>query len=131
MRLTVACPDEMRADANNLAMVLAAGPADAQTYGELKWQDGDKNLYACASFEARMEWIIGASSQLIRPEWDTENIIDMAGAQRAQQAIVLWMGPGDDQENPISTPTATPDKLTVVAGDDALASLSAMGIQIV
>ena len=49
MRLTIACPELMRDDANNLAMVLGYGPDDAQTYIALNWQDADGNLYACAS----------------------------------------------------------------------------------
>ena len=39
MRLTIACPHALRDDANNLAMVLGYGPADAETYGELNWRD--------------------------------------------------------------------------------------------
>ena len=39
MRLTIACPNALRDDANQLAMVLGYGPADAETYGELNWQD--------------------------------------------------------------------------------------------
>ena len=39
MRLTIACPNALRDDANQLAIVLGYGPADAETYGELNWQD--------------------------------------------------------------------------------------------
>jgi len=39
MRLTIACPATIRSDANQLAMVLGYGPADAETYGSLNWQD--------------------------------------------------------------------------------------------
>ena len=39
MRLTIACPGALRDDANQLAMVLGYGPDDAETYGELNWQD--------------------------------------------------------------------------------------------
>ena len=122
MRLTVACPEALRDDANQLAMLLAEGAADASTYDALNWQDAAGNLYACASFVASREWIEGATGPLQRPEWDTEEIIDMAAAARAQQALVVWMG-GDDP-----VPHASPDALTVVAGGDALASVAAMGL---
>ena len=39
MRLTIACTELMRDDSNQLAMVLGYGPSDAETYGELNWQD--------------------------------------------------------------------------------------------
>lgn len=123
MRLTAACPEALRDDANNLAMVLAFGPADANTYGALRWQDSEGNLYAAASFVAPPEWIAGATSPLQRPEWDSTNYVNMAGARRAQAALVVWLG---DPEQPI--PQASPDTLTVVAGDDGPAALAAMGL---
>ena len=52
-RITVVCPEALRADANNLAMVLAFGPPDTLTYGALNWQEADGNLYATAWFEVR------------------------------------------------------------------------------
>ena len=39
MRITIACPDALRGDANNLAMVLGYRPDDAETYVALNWQD--------------------------------------------------------------------------------------------
>lgn len=119
MRITVACPAALVADANNLAMVLAFSEADALTYRGLNWLDAQGNLYAAASFEARPEWIIGAQSPLVRPAWDTEPYsISMAAAQRAQAALVFA------QE---ATP-ALPDKLTALAGPDGPAALSMMGL---
>jgi hypothetical protein len=124
MRVTCACPDALRYDANNLAMVLAYGPADGQTYGALNWQDADGNLYAAASFEASEEWIAGAQGPLVRPAWDTKPYtISMAAANRAQDALVFWSGEGD-------IPQATLGKLTAVVGDSGPASLAAMGLSI-
>ena len=39
MRLTIACPAAWRPDANNFAMDLGSGPAEALTYGSLNWLD--------------------------------------------------------------------------------------------
>jgi len=121
-RLTAACPADLIADANQLAMCLGQSAADGQTYNALGWQDSDGNLYAAASFLARPEWIAGATQPLQRPDWDTDEAIDMDAAARAQAALVVWLG-GDD---PI--PQAAPGALTVVAGDDGLASMAAMGL---
>ena len=118
MRLTIACPDALRDDANNLAMVLGYGPGDAQTYIALNWQDAEGNLYACASLPVSDAFTTTAQATLQRPAWDTDNVISMAAANRAQAALVFSLTPV----------TAMPDKLTACAGDDALATLAAMGL---
>jgi len=122
MRLTTACPADLIADANQLAMCLGQSAADGLTYGTLGWQDGNGNTYAAASFLARPEWIAGATQPLQRPAWDTEGIIDMDAAERAQAALVVHLG-GDEP-----VPQAAPGALTVVAGDDGLAAMAALGL---
>jgi len=95
-------------------MVLGFGPDDAATYGALNWKDAAGNLYA-ASSEQRDETPTGT---LERPAWDNDNHVNMAGANRAQAALVFS-----------PTPVAVrPDKLTACAGDDALAVLAEMGL---
>ena len=118
LRLTIACPEALRDDANNLAMALGYRPDDAGTYVGLNWQDADGNLYACASLIVSDTFVSTAQSTLSRPVWDVDNIIDMDAARRAQAALVFSLTPV----------TAMPDKLTACAGDDALAVLAAMGL---
>ena len=118
MRLTIACPEALRDDANQLAMVLGYGPSDAETYGELNWQDAGGNLYACASLIVSDTFTTTAQSGLQRPSWDTDSHVNMDAARRAQAALVVSLTPV----------TAMPDKLTACAGDDALATLAAMGL---
>jgi len=118
MRITIACPAALRSDANNLAMVLGYGPSDAETYVALNWQDAAGNLYACASLIVSDTFTTTAQTALQRPEWDIDNTVNMAAANRAQAALVFSLTPV----------TAMPDKLTACAGDDALATLAAMGL---
>ena len=118
LRLTIACPDALRDDANNLAMALGYRPDDAGTYVGLNWQDADGNLYACASLIVSDTFTTAAQSGLQRPSWDTDNIIDMDAARRAQAALVFSL----------EAVEVAPDKLTACAGDDALATLAAMGL---
>ena len=118
MRITIACPDALRDDANNLAMVLGYGPSDAETYVALNWQDAGGTLYACASLIVSDTFTTTAQSGLQRPAWDTDSHVNMAGAGRAQAALVF-------SPTPV---TAMPDKLTACTGDDALAVLAAMGL---
>ena len=118
MRLTIACPATLRSDANQLAMVLGYGPSDAETYVALNWQDAGGTLYACASLIVSDTFTTTAQSGLQRPAWDTDSHVNMAGAGRAQAALVF-------SPTPV---TAMPDKLTACTGDDALAVLAAMGL---
>ena len=118
MRLTIACPDALRADGNHFAMALGSGPADALTYGSLNWQDADGNLYAVASLPVSDTFTTTAQSPLQRPSWDTDNTVNRDAARRAQAALVVSLTPV----------TAMPDKLTACAGDDALATVAAMGL---
>jgi len=118
MRLTIACPNALRDDANNLAMVLGYRPDDAETYVGLNWQDAGGNLYACASLIVSDAFTTAAQSGLQRPAWDTDSVIDMDAAWWAQEALVFSLTPV----------AAMPDKLTACVGDDALAVLAAMGL---
>jgi len=118
MRLTIACPEALRDDANQIAMVLGYGPDDAETYGELNWQDADGNLYAVASLPVSDTFTTTAQTALQRPSWDTDSHVNMAGANRAQAALVF-------SPTPVA---AMPDKLTACVGDDALATVAAMGL---
>lgn len=125
-RITVACPEAKIDDANDLAMVTASGPADARTYGEAQWRDTKGNLYTAASFVTGREWASAAQSTIERPEWDGDGgyTVNMAGAERAQKAILFWtpqMGG--------AVPSARPDKLVAVAGLEGPDALKAMGLQ--
>jgi hypothetical protein len=120
MRITIACPVAMTSDANHLAMILAFGPADALTYNGGTWQDDAGNLYSAASGIIGSAFLGLATSALARPLWDTGNVVNMAGAGRAQAAVSLIQG--DD------SPLASPTRITAVIGDDGLAALAAMGL---
>lgn len=118
MRITCSAPEAMISDANNLAMCLAFGPADGLTYRGLNWEDADGNLYAAAGWEAQEAWIEFALAPLVRPAWDTDEIIDMVAAERAQAALVY---------STVPVP-ATPTALTAIAGMESLSALAASGL---
>ena len=122
-RLTIICPAAHRADANQLAMVLGYGPADALTYGEPTWQDSKGNLYAAASLDVSPMFTHAATSPLQRPEWDTDEIIDMAAAQSAQAKVIIW-GLGEDEP----APKATPDNLLAMFHPDPLTAMAMAGV---
>ena len=117
-RITAAAPEAMIADCNQLAMCLAYSIADGLTYNGLNWVDPDGNLYAAASWEARDEWIDFAQAPLVRPTWDTDEIIDMVAAERAQAAMIY---------STVAIP-ATTTALTAIGGMDGVPALMAMGL---
>lgn len=123
MRITVTLPVAMKPDGNQMAMVLAFGPADAETYRGANWRDGAGNLYAVASFEARDEWIMGARGPLQRPKWDASTFVNMAGAARAQAAMVFWK-----VDDTAPAPEAAPNKMTAIGGVDGVAAMALMGL---
>jgi hypothetical protein len=119
MRITAACPEAMVFDGNQLAMCLAYGPADGETYRlPCGWQDADGNLYSAASWEASAEWIAAAQALLTRPAWDVDEIIDMEAAERAQAALVFSLEPV----------AASPSSLTAIAGVSGPDALNVMGL---
>lgn len=110
MRVTIACPEEMISDANQLALCLGYGPDDVMTYGLPIWRDNAGNRYAVASGLVSDAFPAAASSPLSEPECGA----DMAAAARAQAAITIGL-------------PADPSKLAAVFGDVAMA-LSALGV---
>ena len=125
MRITAACPEALVSDANQLAMCLAYSTADGETYRlPCGWQDAEGNLYSAASWEASAEWVAAAQQPLQRPAWDTDEVIDMEAAARAQAALVFWV-PGEDAPAP---PQASAAALTAVGGMSGPEALAAMGL---
>lgn len=125
MRLTIVCPAAHRDDANHYAMVLGQSKADGLTYGELKWQDTQGNLYAVASLPVGVDFIERAIGALVRPAWDDEPYtISMDAASRAQALVRVWQA-ADDDDHP---PQADPNTILAMVGDDALGLLAAAGL---
>jgi hypothetical protein len=123
MRTTIACPEALMADANQLMMVLMEGPADALTFRSASWERGGAK-FAVASFEATPEWLETAQVPLQRPAWDRERIIDMQAAERAQKLLHFW-SPGEDAPEP---PKARNDDIPGLARMQASRSVEQLGV---
>lgn len=119
MRITAACPEALINDANQLAMCLAYSIADGETFRlPCGWQDPEGNPYSAASWEASDSWIAKIQQPLERPTWDTEEVIDMEAAARAQAVLMF------SQEPVLADPT----QLTALGGPDGPTALSIMGL---
>ena len=64
MRVTIACPEALIGDANQLALCLGLGSEDAQTYGAAIWQDVAGNRYALASAVVGHRFVAVAAAAL-------------------------------------------------------------------
>lgn len=119
MRVTIACPEALIADANQLARVIGLGPEDAQTYGAPVWLDAEGNRYAVASAQVSQRFSTVTGSPLIEPPWGA----DMEAAARAQAVIRIG-----DLEAP-ETCRADPAALVAVLGDDPQAAIRMLGLE--
>ena len=116
--ILTAVPESLIPDANQLAMVLGEGPADVHTFGHLFHQDTAGTLYSVRTLWVPEPWASSVQAPLTRPEWDTDNLIDMEAAERAQAALVL------------STEVipASPAAITAIDGMSGDAAVEAMGL---
>ena len=111
IRVTIACPEVLIGDANQLALCLGLGSEDAQTYGEAVWLDAAGNRYAVASAIVSSRFAADAAAPLADPPWGA----DMTAAVRAQALIRLGEPAG-------------PGHLAAIIGDDAMAAIAVLGL---
>lgn len=111
MRVTIACPEAMIDDANQLALCLGYGPDDAMTYGLPIWRDAEGNRYAVASGDVSDSFAVAAASPL-----EAACGADLDAAGRAQAAITIGL-------------PASPVTLAAMFDEDAQAAVAALGVE--
>ena len=111
MRVTIACPEALIGDANQLALCLGLGPEDAQTYGAACWQDAAGNRYAVASAVVGEGFLAASGAGLRPPAWP----VDLAAATRAQARVTLGL-------------PAVPERLAAMVSLTPEAALAALGL---
>ena len=130
-RVTVAVAADMLDDARSLAAYMDNTPTSLFTFRPGR-VDSAGNPVWVGSSEKSDAWLARAYVRPTndnRPEWDKENDINIAGAGRAFDKLVIWAGPGDDPDNPIPVPQSTPGTITAIAGMDGTVALKAMGVE--
>jgi hypothetical protein len=123
MILTIAVPAAHVEDTNHFAMAIGYSVADGQTYGAPTWQDTAGNLYSAASLTVFGGFVQAATTSLQRPVWDTEEVVDLMAASRAQALVVLWLNNSDT-----TAPQANTNTITAIGGMSGLDALTAMGL---
>ena len=102
---TIAVPEPLIPDANQLALALGESSADDQTFGAASYQDAGGNLYAVCSTVAKPVFAEKASQPLQAP--DHTPGVDLEAATRAHALLQINGG------------IATPDVIAVVLGGSA------------
>lgn len=111
IRVTMACPEALVEDANQLALCLGYGPQDAQTFGAALWQDATGNRYALSSAVQDEAGLARLQGALSAPAWDC----DLAAAGRAQGALRMGFA-------------AAPGLIAAQVGVSPAAALAALGV---
>ena len=117
-RATIAAPEALLADANQLALCLGESSADDQTFSTANYQDAQGNLYAVASTVAKPIFSQLAGQPLQAP--DHAPNMDVSAASRAQAALQINGG------------IAAPDVIAVILGgstETAQGHIAALGLE--
>jgi len=102
---TIAVPEPLISDANQLALALGESAADDQTFGAASYQDAGGNLYAVCSTVAKPIFAQLASQPLQAPNHAPG--VDLEAATRAQAQLQINGG------------IATPNVIAVILGGSA------------
>jgi len=102
---TIAVPEPLISDANQLALCLGESSADDQTFGAANYQDAGGNLYAVCSTVAKPIFAQLASQPLQAPNHAPG--VDLEAATRAQALLQINGG------------IATPNVIAVILGGSA------------
>lgn len=149
--LTVATPDADRDDATHLAVALGWiegwTPAEWEHCFTAQYQDASGNLYRIMSMPVQQSFIDTAVGMgpIDRPpqdvgtldpetgEYGAPYVVNLTGAHRAQDKLVIWQPIPADPETGIAPDNPVPqvgaDKIVAVVGMKGAAALAAMGLQ--
>lgn len=115
-RATIACPEAMIDDCNQMSGCWGLSLADASYFDEPTHQDADGNLYCVRSTACTGGLLQNANSGVIDyPAWDTSRALNLDAARRAASVLVV-------------NGTPSPAAICAVIGDDAAAAIVSMGL---
>ena len=116
-RATIAVPQAMISDANQLAACMGLSLEDLNTFGAASYRDEQGNLYAVCSAAMTPRVLQEVSAgQLVRPEFDPNRQINMTGAGRALALLVIDVVP------------ASPEKIVAIIDINPSSAIAAMGL---
>ena len=126
MFLTILVPEAHMTAANHLGMCKGYSEADGLSYRGANWTDAQGNLYSTTSLMSS-QFAADPLTPCERPEWDTDEVVDLTQATAAQGMIQLYTPSDPDSVKP----TLGPDTIIVVRGPLPLDALAMFGISAV
>jgi len=128
IRVTIATPEVLLDEANQLALATGLSPADVMTFGEPKWEDAAGNLYSLSSGVVSDLYPQIAASDLTALCEATG--ADQALAEAAQAVVVVWAPEYDGETGELvsAAPQATPDTITAIIHPSPFTAIGFMGI---
>ena len=125
-RVTVICPETLFAQANHLAACLGDCPPGGSTFVDGGWRDAEGGVFAVSSMDVTPDWLARARGDLVRPEHDVSELIDLEAAGAAQALTTMVQGDALPD-------VLLPDRLLMVVTQtifEAHAALEALGLEI-
>ena len=121
-RMSLAVPQELMPQANNLALIAGLSAADINTFTTANWQDKDGNLYAVCSTVIKpvVLGMFGVSLSNITLPNHAINA-DVSAAQQTLDKVVMYK-----QGDQVST-----DKIMCAIDFEPLTAFSDMGLTII
>jgi len=123
MFLTILVPKAHMTAANHLGMCKGYSEADGLSYRGANWQASDGSLYSTTSLMSH-QFAADPMTPCERPEWDTDEVVDLVQASYAQSLIEVYTPSDPDSVKP----TLDGNTIVVVRGPLPLEALSLMGL---
>lgn len=98
-RVTLACPESLIPQANQLALIVGESAGDDRTFNTGSYQDSQGSLYAVASTVTTRDFLTIPSTGLPESPSYAEHA-DRAAAQEALDSLTVWALPEDPEEVP-------------------------------
>ena len=99
-RITLACPESLMPQANQLALIVGESVHDDQTFTAARYEDASGNKFAVCSLVAT-EGFLAIPGTGLPPSPSYAEDADRTGAQQALDSLTVWISP----EEPSSPPT--------------------------
>lgn len=104
LTLETLVPEALMPAANQLAACKGQSLADLDTYPRPTHQDAAGNKWAWCGVQVSDEWLGGIAAPPVRPDFDTEAVLDMALAGQALASVTILQAlPAPDE--PFTMPT--------------------------
>ena len=125
----ICVPEPLTDAANHLIAALGESPADLLTWGHLPFTKAG-TLYGT-------RWLLcpdnaqeALAEPISHPEWDTEELLDMALVAQAQAALLFPAHIEDEASTEEQAPMPAPDKIVFWCGGPAIdAAVEAWGLE--